>query len=87
MEEETSEIAKEAIFEAIENQIRDGDPPATKETYDRLAAEGHSHEDTMKLIGSALSVEIFEIMKNKQVFNEQRYKKNLNHLPDQPWME
>ena len=87
MEEDGSEIARDAIFEAIENQIRDGNPPVTKETYDRLASEGHSHEETLKLIGCALSVEIFGALKNKEVFNEERYKKNLNNLPDLPWTE
>ena len=87
MEEERSNIARDAMFEAIENQIRDGNPPVTKETYDRLVSDGYSHEETMKLIGSALTVEIFGALKNKEVFNEERYKKNLNNLPDLPWTE
>ena len=31
--EEGSEITREAIFEVIENQIRENNPPITKETY------------------------------------------------------
>jgi hypothetical protein len=85
MEDEKSEIAQEAIFEIIENQMRDNTPPITKETYKRLKAIGHSHEDTMKLIGCAISVELFEILSNKQTFNEERYSKNLKNLPDLPW--
>jgi hypothetical protein len=85
MEDEKSEIAQEAIFEIIENQMRDNTPPITKETYTRLKSIGNSHEDAMKLIGCAISVELFEIMSNKQVFNEERYSKNLRNLPDLPW--
>lgn len=82
-----SDITREAIFEAINNQIKDNDPPITKETYDRLRADGHTDEETMKLIGCALSVELFEIMKNKEAFNEQRYRANLKGLPELPWEE
>ena len=87
MEGEGSDIAREAIFEVIENQMRDNTPPITNETYTRLKSEGHSHEETMKYIGCALLVEIFEALKNKQVFNEKHYIKNLKALPELPWEE
>ena len=82
-----SNMAQEAIFEVIENQLRDNNPPITKETYTRLVSEGHSHDETMKLIGCAMTTEIFEILKNKQPFNEERYSQNLINLPDLPWEE
>ena len=85
--EDWSDNAREAIFEAIENQIRENDPPITKETYDRLRTDGHTHEETMKLIGCALSVELFEIMKKSEPFNAQRYTSNLKGLPELPWEE
>ena len=85
--ETESNLAQEAIFEIIENQLRDNNPPITKETFTRLMSEGHSHDETMKLIGCAMTTEIFEIVKNKQSFNEERYSQNLNNLPDLPWEE
>ncbi len=48
MSQPDPEIARAAIFEIIENQIRDDTPPETKQTYDRLVADGHPHEETMK---------------------------------------
>ena len=81
------EIAREAIFEIIENQMRDGTPPETKQTYDRLIADGHSHEDTMRLIGCALSTEMFELLKNRQPYNEDRYIAALKALPVLPWAD
>lgn len=83
--EEGSEIAKETIFEVIENQMRDNTPPITNETYKRLKSDGYAHTETMKLIGCALSSEIFEVMKNKQPFDESRYTNNLKALPKLPW--
>jgi len=85
--EQGSEITKEALFDVIENQMRENNPPITKVTYDRLRSDGQTHEEVMKLIGCALSVEIFEIMKNGEVFNEQRYTSNLEGLPELPWDE
>jgi len=80
-----SEISREAIFEIIENQMKDNTPPITKATYTRLKSEGHTHEEVMKLIGCAVSNELFEIMKNKEVFDEERYSNNLKALPELPW--
>jgi peroxiredoxin family protein len=82
--EEDSEFAQAAIFEVIENQIRDDNPREVKQTFQRLLFEGHSKEEAMKLIGCAMCVEIFEIVKSQKPFNESRYVKNLSKLPEIP---
>lgn len=78
--EEGSEIAQAAVFEIIENQLRDNNPPEVRQTFQRLLAEGQTQEEAIKLIGCAVSVEIFEIMQHQQPFNESRYVENLNNL-------
>ena len=75
----------EAMIEAIQNQIRDNDPPETKITLDRLMSLGESRENAMRCIGSVLSVEIFEAVKNKTPYNEKRYITNLKNLPELPF--
>ncbi len=85
--ETESDIRRDAIFEAIQNQIRDNNPPITRETFNRLIAEGYSKNEAMKLIGFPLANEISEIMNNNQLFNEERYSQNLRNLPDLPWEE
>lgn len=82
-----SDIVQEAIFEAIENQMRDNNPPITRETFNRLVADGYSRNEAMKLIGYALANEISEIMNSNQSFSEERYSQNLRNLPDLPWDE
>lgn len=42
------------MSEIIENQMREDNPPEVKQTYDRLISEGHSREDTMKLLNFVL---------------------------------
>ncbi len=73
-----------AIFEVVDNQMAAGDPPETKETFERLLDEGFSEEDAKKLIGQAVCTEIYRIGKYKEVFNRQRYLKNLRNLPREP---
>ena len=77
--------AGEAVVEAIENQIRDNDPPETRLTLDRLMTMGESREDAMRHIASVLSVEMFESLKNKTPYNEERYLTNLKNLPELPF--
>lgn len=59
---------RETIFNVIENQIRDDTPPETKQTYDRLIAEGHTHDETMRLIGCVVSSEIFDVLKKQEPY-------------------
>ncbi len=81
------ELLRSIIFDVINNQIRDGTPPETKETYDRLLAEGYSEEEVMKYIGAVVSSEIFDVIKEQQSYDEERYVAALRALPRLPWDE
>ena len=83
--EELSKTMKNTIFEIIQNQIRNNNPPETKKTYDRLLASGIKKKEVMNLIAAVVSVEIFEIMKNKTEFNLPRFVKNMMNLPEFPY--
>ncbi len=74
-----------AIMEVVTNQLRDRDPPETKETFDRLLAEGHDEQEAKRLIACVVSSEIFDILKNDEPFDLKRYTKALARLPTLPW--
>jgi len=76
---------KAAILEVVENQLRDNNPPETKQTYERLLQEGHSAKEAKRLIGCVVSSEIFDILKKQEAFNPARFVKALNKLPKMPW--
>jgi hypothetical protein len=80
-------FAGEAVFEAINNQIRDNNPPETKQTYDRLMKEIKNHNEVMKYIGVVMMAEILDILKSRKPFNKKRYIGRLNKLPDISWAE
>jgi hypothetical protein len=75
----------ENILEVVENQMRDNLPPETRKTFERLLKEGHSQTEAKRLIGCALSAEIYEVLKNKREFDRRRYSAYLGRLPTMPW--
>jgi hypothetical protein len=77
--------ARTAILEVVENQLRDLTPPETKQTYDRLLAEGHSSDEAKRLIACALVNEMNVMIKENKFFNEERYGATLERLPRMPW--
>ena len=74
-----------AILEAVENQLRDNDPPQTRETFKRLIDAGHSEKEAKRLIGCVVSAEIFDVLKKNEPFNLERFVRGLNKLPTMPW--
>jgi hypothetical protein len=81
------QLAGEGVIEAIENQIRDNDPPETRITLDRLMSLGESRNSAMRYIGAVMAQEMFEILRNKLPYNEDRYIANLKNLPELPFDE
>jgi hypothetical protein len=85
MKDQASPQLTAAIMEAVNNQLRDSNPPETQETYDRLVASGISDKEARRLIAIALSTEMFEMLKNKKDYSQQRYIASLRKLPKLPW--
>ncbi len=81
--ESDKDIFRQAMFEAIDEQIRDRNPPAAKQAFDRLIGEGYSKEDAMGLIARVLVVEMSRAVEGEE-YNEERYVGALNTLPALP---
>ena len=81
---ESGQRLGELIVEVAENQVKENNPPETKETLERLIALGESRENAMRYIASVLSIEIYDIVKEEIPFNEKRYINNLHKLPILP---
>ena len=76
---------REAIYEVIHNQLRDRTPPETQQTLSRLMKAGIPEDEAMKLIGSVVLSEIFDVLKENRPFDEKKYIKALKALPKLPW--
>ena len=77
-------LLNKAVLEVVENQIRELNPPATKETLDRLIREGHDDDEARRLIGCVVASEIFDMLKNREPYDEDRYVAALRRLPEVP---
>jgi len=75
---------RKIVLEVVDNQIRQGTPPETKQTLDRLISEGIVESEARRLIGFVVAAEIFDIWKQQQPFDEVRFVKALHALPKLP---
>ena len=75
---------KTAISEVVDNQLQANDPPETKRTFERLISVGYSEKKAKELIGFVVTSEIFDVLKQQQPFNPERFVKALDRLPKLP---
>ncbi|MDY0040888.1 MAG: hypothetical protein RBS57_11310 [Desulforhabdus sp.] len=82
MTQSNNEVLTNALLEILDNQLRAFDPPETKETYNRLVAEGYPEEQARILLATAIWMEINMMMKEMEPFNRKRFVATLLELPD-----
>lgn len=85
MEKTDNEKLRVAILEVIKAQIRNNDPPETKQALIRLQNQGFSEEETLKLIGYVVASEVFAVLKETRQYDKGKYIAALNSLPRLPW--
>lgn len=70
------------ILETVDNQLRDNEPKCVNETFKKLITRGYKEKEAKEMIGAILIEEMYDVMKNQQPFNEERYSSKLSTLPD-----
>lgn len=61
---------KKLILEVVDNQLRENNPPVTKESYDKLIDAGYSVNEAKEKIGAIVIEEIYDVMKENQPYDE-----------------
>ena len=79
-----SKMLNAAILQAVDNQLRAGDPPEARQTLDRLLASGLSEQESRRLIACALINEIWSVTTTGQPYDAARYIATLERLPEMP---
>src|SRR5256885_8722363 len=69
----TNPHLKAAILEVVENQLRENNPPETRQTFERLLAAGYSQKQAIEMIGSALVEEIWAMLHDHKPFDRARF--------------
>ncbi len=86
-EPKANPVLNATIMKVVDNQLRSNDPPQTGQTLKRLMAAGQSEEEAKRLIACVVSAEIFDVLKQQQPFNLDRFVKGHDKLPAMPWDE
>jgi hypothetical protein len=81
---EKNDILREQISKIVKNQIENNDPPETKIIYKQLTKDGFNDLQSRQMIGQCVALELFEIIKMKKPFDNDRYIRNLKNLPKEP---
>ena len=63
---------KKLIFEVVDNQLRENNPPVTKESYDKLIDAGYSAREAKEKIGAIVIEEIYDVMKENLHISDKR---------------
>jgi hypothetical protein len=71
---------KDHIIEIVDNQMRDNEPKCTTEVFEKLVASGYAEDMAKKMIGAVLVEELYYVLKNEELFNEERYRDRLYKL-------
>lgn len=71
---------RQAIYDILDNQLRDNDPPETRLTLNRLRVLGYSKEEAREMIAYAIAREIYEVMQGGK-FDRVGFVANLDRLP------
>jgi len=70
----TNPHLKAAILEVVENQLRENNPPETRQTFERLLATGYSRQEAIEMIGSAVVGEIWAVLKENKPYDAVRFR-------------
>ena len=73
-------LSRKLIIEVVENQMRDNNPPITDITFNRLLSEGYTKQQAKEKIAVIVTNHIYDTMKYKIPFNEERYTKDLSEI-------
>jgi len=80
-----NEILREQVLKIVDNQLKGNDPPEAKQTFERLTGLGYDADDARIYIAQCVAIETYHILKDGEPFNKERYIKNLNKLPEEPF--
>lgn len=78
---------KKTILETVENQLQMNEPKCTKETLQRLVTSGIQTNRAKEMIAAVLLEEMYYILKDDEIFSEQRYAQKLSNLENDTLLE
>jgi hypothetical protein len=84
MREEARQRVRAAALEVVESQLREDNPPETRETLERLIREGHPAAEAKRLIAAVVLMELVDCYRSNSPFDPVRFASALDRLPALP---
>lgn len=81
---ETNPQLAATILDIVDTQLRDGTPPETRQTFDRLVTAGYTPEGARQLLAHVVVREIFTVMARGERYDQARFVAALHRLPSLP---
>lgn len=86
--QDDEEVVDRVLFETIENQLRDNNPPFVQAVLNKLTLVGIEREEAINMMAYVLAVEIQQLLEQQREFDADSYEKMLRALPELPdWPE
>lgn len=85
MENQQNLVLSDMLIEVVNNQLNDGNPIKVKETLMRLRMTGIEQGEAIEYIACALGEEMTQVIEQGSPFDEARYGRMLDMLPEMPW--
>ena len=82
--EDEALLLHSSIHMVVENQLAEN-IESTKEAYKRLLRQGLNRHETIHAIGAVVTEDIYNMLKNKEAFNDEKYKNRLRKLTAKRW--
>lgn len=76
----TNQNFKMTILAIVANQLSENNPPVTRVTLERFKKLGYTEKIAKEKIAAVLIEEMYDVMKNNEVYNEERYSSKLRAL-------
>ena len=70
------------LMDMVDRQMAEGDPPETREAFERLQDTGYSPEHARRLIGFTLATELTHEMLSGKPFDKKSFAASLRRLPE-----
>ena len=83
MNKDSGEILGKEMRKVIQNQMDLDEPKIVNPTFNRLIDAGISKEEAIRMMAHCLTIEIYDMQKEERSFNEKRYTKMFETLPDE----
>lgn len=83
-EDDDEELVGSQLTQAIENQLRDGNPECVQAVLNKLTLVGVERDEAIAMMAYVLSVEIRQVLEQGRGFDADNYERMLRALPDLP---